>query len=145
MEERSRLDEVEFGDYSYIMWDGSVWCATIGKFANIAACTRINAPNHPSWRATLHHFTYRASDYWEDADHETSFFAWRRGNAVSIGNDTFGDKLLSAMQKRLNESLVHSAALNRSTRRKHRTMSIGIRSAAEKFYLLKMTQQRQKA
>ena len=55
--ERCRLDEVEFGDYSYIMQDGSIWCATIGKFANIAASARINATNHPTWRATLHHFT----------------------------------------------------------------------------------------
>jgi hypothetical protein len=84
-----RVSETTIGDYSYIMWDGSVWCAAIGKFANIAACTRINAPNHPSWRATLHHFTYRASDYWEDADQENSFFAWRRAHAVTIGNDTW--------------------------------------------------------
>ena len=84
-----RITEAAIGDYSYIMWDGSVWCATIAKFANIAACTRINAPNHPSWRATLHHFTYRAGDYWDDAGNEESFFDWRRGNAVSIGNDTW--------------------------------------------------------
>jgi phosphonate metabolism protein (transferase hexapeptide repeat family) len=71
------------------MWDGSIWCATIAKFANIAACARINASNHPSWRATLHHFTYRASDYWEDAQNEESFFDWRRENAVRIGNDTW--------------------------------------------------------
>ena len=50
------------------MQDGSIWCATIGKFVNIAAAVRINATNHPTWRATLHHFTYRAVDYWPDAD-----------------------------------------------------------------------------
>ena len=66
-----------------------VWCATIGKFANIAAATRINATNHPTWRPTLHHFTYRASDYWDDAEHETDFFDWRRANAVTIGHDTW--------------------------------------------------------
>ena len=64
-----------------------VWCATIGKFANIAATVRINATNHPTWRPTLHHFTYRASDYWEDAEHETDFFAWRRAKRVTIGHD----------------------------------------------------------
>ena len=60
--ERCRLEEVEMGDYSYIMQDGSIWCATVGKFANIAASVRINATNHPTWRPTLHHFTYRAAD-----------------------------------------------------------------------------------
>ena len=51
--ERCRIDEVEFGDYSYIERDGMIWCATIGKFANLAASVRINATNHPTWRATL--------------------------------------------------------------------------------------------
>ena len=87
--ERCRLDEVEMGDYSYIMQDGAVWCTTIGKFVNIAAAVRINATNHPTWRATLHHFTYRATDYWPDADMETDFFAWRRENRVVIGNDVW--------------------------------------------------------
>ena len=87
--ERCRIDEVEMGDYSYIMQDGAVWCATIGKFANIAAAVRINATNHPTWRATLHHFTYRATDYWPDADMDTDFFAWRRDNRVVIGHDVW--------------------------------------------------------
>ncbi|MBO3758556.1 DapH/DapD/GlmU-related protein [Ciceribacter sp. L1K22] len=87
--ERCRLDEVEMGDYSYIMQDGAVWCATIGKFANIAASVRINATNHPTWRATLHHFTYRAADYFEGVDNDTDFFAWRRENRVIIGHDVW--------------------------------------------------------
>jgi phosphonate metabolism protein (transferase hexapeptide repeat family) len=87
--ERCRISEATFGDYSYIMQDGSVWCATIGKFVNIAAAVRINATNHPTWRATLHHFTYRAVDYWPDGDMETDFFAWRRANRVTIGHDVW--------------------------------------------------------
>ncbi|MDF1635743.1 DapH/DapD/GlmU-related protein [Mycoplana sp. MJR14] len=87
--ERCRISETELGDYSYIMEDGSVWCATIGKFANIASSVRINATNHPMWRATLHHFTYRAADYWEDADKEEEFFAWRRAHRVVIGHDVW--------------------------------------------------------
>ncbi|PDT33508.1 acetyltransferase [Rhizobium sp. M10] len=87
--ERCRISEATFGDYSYIMQDGSVWCATIGKFVNIAAAVRINATNHPTWRATLHHFTYRAADYWPDADTEEDFFAWRRASRVTIGNDVW--------------------------------------------------------
>jgi phosphonate metabolism protein (transferase hexapeptide repeat family) len=87
--ERCRVSEAEIGDYSYMMQDCGVWCATIGKFVNIAAAVRINATNHPTWRATLHHFTYRASDYWDDAEHETEFFEWRRKHAVTIGHDTW--------------------------------------------------------
>lgn len=85
--ERSRISETVLGDYSYVMQDCSLWCATVGKFSNIAAAVRINATNHPTWRPTLHHFTYRASDYWDDAEHETEFFEWRRSNAVTIGHD----------------------------------------------------------
>ena len=85
--DRCRLDEVEMGDYSYIMQDGAVWCATIGKFANIAASVRINATNHPTWRPTLHHFTYRAADYFDGAENDHDFFSWRRDNRVTIGHD----------------------------------------------------------
>ena len=77
------------GDYSYIMQDGAVWCATIGKFANIAASVRINATNHPTWRPTLHHFTYRAADYFDGAENDHDFFSWRRDNRVMIGHDVW--------------------------------------------------------
>lgn len=87
--ENCRISEADIDDYSYIMEGGSVWCATIGKFANIAASVRINATNHPMWRATLHHFTYRANDYWPDADQEADFFAWRRDHRVTIGHDVW--------------------------------------------------------
>lgn len=87
--ERTRFDDSTLGDYSYVMQDCSVWCAEIGKFSNIAAAVRINATNHPTWRPTLHHFTYRASDYWEDAEHEQDFFAWRRSKKVHVGHDTW--------------------------------------------------------
>jgi phosphonate metabolism protein (transferase hexapeptide repeat family) len=86
---RTRLHETEMGDYSYIMQDCSAWCAIIGKFANIASAVRINAPNHPVWRASLHHFTYRAGDYFEGAANEKEFFAWRRTNRVVIGHDVW--------------------------------------------------------
>ena len=87
--ERCRVHETVLGDYSYMMQDCSSWCAEIGKFANIASNVRFNATNHPTWRPTLHHFTYRASDYWDDAEHETEFFEWRRGNMVRVGHDTW--------------------------------------------------------
>ncbi|MBB4064837.1 DapH/DapD/GlmU-related protein [Gellertiella hungarica] len=87
--ERCRISEAEIGDYSYIMQDGSVWCSTIGKFANIASSVRLNATNHPTWRPTLHHFTYRAGDYWAEEENETDFFAWRRESRVIIGHDVW--------------------------------------------------------
>jgi phosphonate metabolism protein (transferase hexapeptide repeat family) len=89
VEARSRLSETTLGDYSYVMQDCAIWCATIGKFVNIASTVRINATNHPTWRATLHHFTYRAGNYFEGATDEAEFFDWRRDNAVSIGHDVW--------------------------------------------------------
>ncbi len=87
--ERTRVNDSSVGDYSYIVQDCLVWCAQIAKFSNIAAACRINATNHPTWRATLHHFTYRAGDYWDDAQNEEGFFEWRRESAVRIGHDTW--------------------------------------------------------
>jgi hypothetical protein len=87
--ERCNISDSEIGDYSYVVRDSEIWCATIGKFVNIASHARINAPNHPTWRATLHHFTYRAENYWPDAEPEEDLFAWRRSNRVIIGHDVW--------------------------------------------------------
>lgn len=87
--ENCRISETELGDYSYVMEGGMIWCTTIGKFSNIAACVRVNATHHPMDRATLHHFTYRAGDYFGDAAHEADFFAARRARRVHIGHDTW--------------------------------------------------------
>jgi phosphonate metabolism protein (transferase hexapeptide repeat family) len=85
-----RIRECEIGDYSYVMEHGHLWNAKIGKFVNIAAFVRVNATNHPVERATLHHFTYRAGDYWPgEAEHEETFFAARRAKPVTIGHDTW--------------------------------------------------------
>lgn len=87
--ERCHISDSTIGDYSYVVRDGEIWCATIGKFVNIASHARINAPNHPTWRASLHHFTYRAENYWEDAEPESGFFEWRRSHHVQIGHDVW--------------------------------------------------------
>lgn len=87
--EGCRLVETELGDYSYIMPNGQTWCVTIGKFANIAASVRINATHHPMSRATLHHITYRAGDYFDDASDEADFFSARRAKRVRVGHDTW--------------------------------------------------------
>jgi len=83
------VSDCEIGDYSYLIRQTEAWCATIGKFANIASHVRINATNHPTWRATQHHFTYRAGDYFDDAENEAGFFDWRRANRVTIGHDVW--------------------------------------------------------
>lgn len=89
IDERCQIIDSEIGDYSYVIREGEIWAARIGKFANIASHVRINATNHPTWRASLHHFTYRSNDYWPDAEREENFFAWRRENAVTIGHDVW--------------------------------------------------------
>ncbi|MBS0517799.1 MAG: chloramphenicol acetyltransferase [Proteobacteria bacterium] len=87
--ERVTLDEVVMGDFSYIARDAMVIYTTIGKFCSIAAATRINPGNHPMWRATQHHFTYRSKRYgMADAD-DADFFQWRRDAHVSIGHDVW--------------------------------------------------------
>ena len=87
--DRTTISHSRFGDYSYIMQDGDILYADIGKFCSIAARVRINAPNHPTWRAAQHHFTYRSADYWPDADMDIEFFDWRQRRSVTIGNDVW--------------------------------------------------------
>ncbi len=89
VDEHCRMGECEMDDYSYIMRGGDVWAASIGKFANIASQVRINATNHPTWRATQHHFTYRAGDYFAGESNEGAFFDWRRDHRVVIGHDVW--------------------------------------------------------
>jgi phosphonate metabolism protein (transferase hexapeptide repeat family) len=81
--------ECVVGDYSYLIRQTEAWCAEIGKFANIASHVRINATNHPMWRATQHHFVYRASNYFEGETDEAEFFDWRRENRITIGHDVW--------------------------------------------------------
>ena len=87
--ERCQVSETQLGDYSYMMRDCDIWCAVIGKFVNIASAVRVNATNHPIGRASLHHFTYRAGDYFDGETNEAEFFAWRREDAVTIGHDVW--------------------------------------------------------
>ncbi|MEL7468943.1 MAG: acetyltransferase [Pseudomonadota bacterium] len=83
------LTEVAFGDYSYCSNYAMIAYATVGKFSNIAAMCRINGGNHPTWRASLHHFQYRSAQYWEDAEDDAEFFQWRRDHWIEIGHDTW--------------------------------------------------------
>ncbi|SCW71868.1 DapH/DapD/GlmU-related protein [Ancylobacter rudongensis] len=86
---RTQLLEVELGDYSYVVNDSDIAYTRIGRFTSIAAMTRINPGNHPMQRASQSHFTYRASAYFDDAQDEPDFFAWRRAQGVTIGHDVW--------------------------------------------------------
>jgi hypothetical protein len=86
---RTKLLEVELGDYSYVVNDSDIAYATIGKFTSIAAMTRINPGNHPMERASQSHFTYRASAYFEGEEDDGAFFDWRRSHHVAIGHDVW--------------------------------------------------------
>ena len=86
---RTSFVESSMDDYSYVVNDSNVIYTTIGKFCSIAAMTRINPGNHPMQRASQSHFTYRASAYFDDAEDDTAFFAWRRSTPVTIGHDVW--------------------------------------------------------
>jgi phosphonate metabolism protein (transferase hexapeptide repeat family) len=86
---RTKLLEVEFGDYTYVVNDSDIAYTTVGKFCSIAAMTRINPGNHPMMRASQAHFTYRASAYFPGEADEAEFFAWRRAQHVTIGHDVW--------------------------------------------------------
>jgi len=85
----SRVAHSTFGDYSYCDRYADIANARVGKFANIAAFTRIGATDHPLHTASCHHFLYRSDDYWDDAERDADFFAHRRSRVAQIGHDTW--------------------------------------------------------
>jgi phosphonate metabolism protein (transferase hexapeptide repeat family) len=87
---RTSLLETTMGDYSYVVNDGEVAYAVIGKFCSIASHVRLNPGNHPMWRASQSHFTYRASAYWPGQEEdEAEVFDWRRSTPVALGHDVW--------------------------------------------------------
>lgn len=85
---RSRLQDSTMAAYSYVVEDAEIAHASIGRFCSIAAATRLNPGNHPTWRASQHHFQYRAASYGLGAD-EAGFFAWRQQHAITLGHDVW--------------------------------------------------------
>ncbi len=77
------------GDYSYCVENTQIAYAEIGKFANIASHVRIYASMHPHQRASLHHFTYRSSWYFDGEADDAEFFAGRADQKITIGHDTW--------------------------------------------------------
>lgn len=86
--QNTSIGESEVGDYTYFAGDCQVMYATIGKFCSIASHVHINPGNHPMWRVTSHHMTYRRQMFGMGED-DSDFFQWRRDHRVVIGNDVW--------------------------------------------------------
>jgi phosphonate metabolism protein (transferase hexapeptide repeat family) len=87
--EGTRALNSDIGDYSYTDRYADIANATVGKFANIAAFSRIGPTGHPMANASLHHFLYRSGDYWDDAEADADFFARRAARRAVLGHDTW--------------------------------------------------------
>jgi phosphonate metabolism protein (transferase hexapeptide repeat family) len=85
----TRLIDSDFGDYSYTARDCDIYNTDVGKFCNVAAAVRINPTNHPMWRASQHHFTYRSRSHQLGAGDDDEIFAWRRAHRTTIGPDVW--------------------------------------------------------
>jgi phosphonate metabolism protein (transferase hexapeptide repeat family) len=85
----SRIAHSTFDDYAYCDRLSDIANTTVGKFANIAAMTRIGPTDHPMAHASLHHFLYRSSYYWDDAEDDPAYFAARVARRTVIGPDTW--------------------------------------------------------
>lgn len=87
--EGARVLNTSFLDYAYCDQYADIANTTVGKFSNIAAYTRIGPTDHPYKNASLHHFLYRSSYYWEDAEDDPNFFEQRAARRTEIGHDTW--------------------------------------------------------
>jgi phosphonate metabolism protein (transferase hexapeptide repeat family) len=87
---RCEVFQSDLLDYAYLVKDVEVFNAEVGKFANVASHVRINPTNHPMWRATLHHFTYRSkSHFMSDEEDDEEVMNWRKENRVVLGPDVW--------------------------------------------------------
>jgi phosphonate metabolism protein (transferase hexapeptide repeat family) len=83
------LVESSFGDYSYTAGDVQIIYSEVGKYCSIANSVRINPGNHPQWRVTQHHMTYRRVQYGLGQEDDAEFFQWRRDHRCMIGHDVW--------------------------------------------------------
>ncbi len=86
---RCQLLEVDFADWSYTVHDVEIFNARIGKFCNLASGVRLNPTNHPTQRASQHHFTYRSRSHHLAEEDDPEIFAWRRSHVVTVGPDVW--------------------------------------------------------
>jgi phosphonate metabolism protein (transferase hexapeptide repeat family) len=87
--QRCEVFQSDLLDYAYLVKDVEVFNAEVGKFANVASHVRINPTNHPMWRATLHHFTYRSKSHFMADDDDQEVSHWRNQHRVIIGPDVW--------------------------------------------------------
>ena len=85
--EGSRVLNATFEAYSYCDRFSDIANTTVGRFSNIAAMTRIGPTDHPFTHAAQHHFLYRSSYYWDDAQDDPEFFAARAARRTTLGPD----------------------------------------------------------
>lgn len=83
----SRVINSRFDDYAYCDRMADIANTTVGKFANIAAMTRIGPTDHPFANAAQHHFLYRSSYYWDDVEDDADFFSARAARRTTLGAD----------------------------------------------------------
>lgn len=85
----SIIEESVIGDYTYTAGDAQITYSEIGKYCSIASHVRIHPVNHPMWRVTQHHMTYRKVQY-DLGDHDDiEFFEWRKEHKVTVGHDVW--------------------------------------------------------
>ncbi|WP_110650526.1 DapH/DapD/GlmU-related protein [Salinicola peritrichatus] len=90
--DRCVFNHVTLGAYSYVERDCDLMYTHIGRFTSIAASVRINPSNHPWWRPTLHHFSYRPGKFGfvgSDQGIDERIFDWRAEDRVDIGHDVW--------------------------------------------------------
>ncbi len=83
------LVDSSFGDYSYTAGNVQIIYSEVGKYCSIANSVRINPGNHPQWRVTQHHMTYRRKHYRLGNEDDAEFFQWRKDHACTIGHDVW--------------------------------------------------------
>ncbi|WP_028577409.1 chloramphenicol acetyltransferase [Desulfomicrobium escambiense] len=86
--EQTEIISSTIGDYSYFCDRCHAMYTAVGKFCSVANHARLNPSNHPTRRATQHHFTYRSATFGLGPD-DDAFFAWRREHPVTLGHDVW--------------------------------------------------------
>lgn len=83
----ARVVNSHFDDYAYCDRGADIANTHVGRFANIAAMTRIGPTDHPWRQPAQHHFLYRSSYYWDDAEDDAEFFEARAARRTTLGAD----------------------------------------------------------
>ena len=85
---RSLIEESSFGDYSYAFGDVSIIYSRVGKSCSLASHVRVNPVNHPMWRVSQHHFTYRRRQYGFAATDDQEFRVEKAAECIN-GHDVW--------------------------------------------------------